>query len=427
MKKLSLLLASIGAGLLLVGGTVAAFIVTSADQLGVRVSPGSIDTDKRGRVTLSWGANTTHPVGNLVPGAETEVGQVVLAAASDSEDYEGTYTGVFSVAVTNMSKPSANNLMNYLDVKVYKSTSGLDTGFGEATAFPSPQADTGGYLAKSYADEAAVSGYRYKITVTLNASAGDDFYPALLTQTAYATFNWGPSSTDIDADSLETVYYAVNPLAASHELYVHIYKGNAAAADYPGIKMTYEYDIAGGKQLYSASFDREKYDSFKFIDHTSTSNEVIASVTKQFAEDDLAPYYVSGTTWDQRPPEALAMYYVRGTVNGQSYWSSNEKALAFTQNTEVGKSDEWIIEGLKFYDKDAFKIYVPGTDDWFVTGGVDFSITEQGEYTGIGTPGVYKICVTNNVALKGEGWADCTSDKSATYYMFIAKTADLPA
>ena len=193
MKKLSLLLASIGAGLLLVGGTVAAYIVTAADTLGVRVSPGSIDTDKTGRVTLSWATNTTHPVGNLVPGQETEVGQVKLAAASESEGYEGSYTGQFKVTFTNMSTGNEFDLMNYLTIKVYKDTTGAGTAYGAADTLPNAT-KVGDYMQTSKTDVEATSGYMYKVTVTLNATAGEEYYSSLLTQTAYATFDWGPKS-----------------------------------------------------------------------------------------------------------------------------------------------------------------------------------------------------------------------------------------
>lgn len=379
MKKLSLLLASIGAGLLLVGGTVAAYIVTAADQLGVRVSPGSIDTDKTGRVTLSWDTNTTHPVGNLVPGTETEVGQVKLAAdAPEVQEFEN-YTGHFNVTLTNLSKGNTRDLLNYLEVKVYKSTSGQESGYPETgTAFPSPEANTDGYLATAYDDITAVSGYLYKVTVKLTASAGDDFYPDLLTQTAYATFDWGPASGDIDERDLATVYYAVNPLATGHELYAHIYKGNAAAADYPGLKMTYVYDIAGGKQLYSASFDRNKYDSFKFIDVTTEAKTQLAQVTKQFVDKDANPYY-NGTEWATKPAEDLALYYVRGEIGGTNYWSTNEKSLALRQNPE--KETEYLILDLALHANDEIKIYKPSEDKWFGPSEGNYLITEDGTYT----------------------------------------------
>ena len=373
---------SIGAGLLLVGGTVASYIVTSADTLGVRVSPGSIDTDKTGRVTLSWGANTTHPVGNLEPGVETEVGQVVLAADAPEVTEFTNYTGIFSVAVTNLSKGNSYDLMNYLDVKLYKDTTGAGTAWGAAQTFPSAAADESGYLAKSKEDTAAVSGYRYKITVTLNATAGDSYYPDLLLQTAYATFNWGPASTDIDVRSLATVYYAVSSLEPGHELYAHIYKGNAAAADYPGLKMTYVYDIAGGKQLYSASFDRNKYDSFKFIDvNTSTSvKTVLHEATKAFAAEEENPYY-NGTAWAPKEAEQLALYYVRGEIGGENYWSVNDKSLALHHNTEPGKEEEYLILDLELHENDEIKIYKPSADQWFGPSEGNYLITEDGTYT----------------------------------------------
>ena len=218
------------------------------------------------------------------------------------------------------------------------------------------------------------------MTVTLTASAGDDFYPDLLTQTAYATFDWGPASSDIDERTLATVYYAVDPLATGHELYAHIYKGNAAAADYPGLKMTYVYDIAGGKQLYSASFDRSKYDSFKFIDVTTEAKTQLAQATKTFVDNDSTPYY-NGTTWAAKPNEELALYYVRGSIGGENYWSVNDKALALAQNTEEGKETEYLITDLDLHNGDEIKMYKPSEDQWYGPSEGNYVITSDGKYT----------------------------------------------
>ena len=58
-RKSIILLSSILAGSLLVGGAFAAYAVTdNADPFGINVTPGNIDEDTTKYVTLSWGEST---------------------------------------------------------------------------------------------------------------------------------------------------------------------------------------------------------------------------------------------------------------------------------------------------------------------------------------------------------------------------------
>ena len=93
MKKLTLLLASVGATVLLAGATLAAWAVTDkADPFGAKVTPGTIVDDNTDYVTISWGETTNlDNVEGIKVAQNCKVGELELLTDG------ATYTGVLYI------------------------------------------------------------------------------------------------------------------------------------------------------------------------------------------------------------------------------------------------------------------------------------------------------------------------------------------
>ena len=437
MKKLSLLLASIGAGLLLVGGTVAAYIVTAADTLGVRVSPGSIQTDTTERVTLSWGTNTTHHVGNLEPGVATEVGEVSLVGTKDNASF--AYNGGFTVSIKNLTANAGlgdhDLVKNHLTLTVLKKGVGAaDYDTEHPTVITASELVDGHTVMEQ--EFRAIAGESYKVKVTLTGvTTADDYYLPLLSQTAYATFNWGIYSgnvEDIDTKDMGTVYYSpAVALGENEELYAYIYEGTKVAAGYPGLKMTEVYEIDNeGTKLYSAAFNMSTYHHFRFVKHntaTSANTNLTAELTGWTA---AKPYYTGDTEpWATKPDEALALYYVRGTFGTDySSWNENRSTLAMTKTGTT----QYSLENVTLSAGDELRVYKPSEDKWF--GPSNWVITQSGKYSihideakSDGDGWTAKVVVVNVSYKVGEvflydNW-DATSGADAEYKNNVSGTA----
>lgn len=401
MKKLSLLLASIGAGLLLVGGTVAAYIVTAASDKGVRVTPGTLQTDEVGHIALSWGGLSIHDVGDLTAGEEAEIGTFTLNAASDDVDAEllAAYQGTFKITLRNTTTvdPSDPNLLEYLVVNAYS-----------GSGYSNLEVTVDGTANETEKAKSLVQGTSLKAKVMLDLSAlslEDDEYASLLEQTVYVEFAWGPGSQDSDSNKIGTLYYVDTQGWTTPCFFA---QGNGYRnAKYPGVDMTYVYDTkinTNTYKVYSVEVDTaaNKYDTFVFSDRANAENmhqvNGVDSTELGKIKDGTAPTIVYGSqNFSAKPTVELAAYYVRGEFGGAFHWgfsnddleADNAYALRVTETEGQAHFEINLVAG------DKFKIYVPAAEKWVSPLGENYVIHEKGELENDGdpgTPGRYTIC-----------------------------------
>lgn len=401
MKKLSLLLASIGAGLLLVGGTVAAYIVTAAPNKGVRVTPGTLVNDDTGHITLNWGANTIADVEGLIPGSESDIGNVVLTATSGDVTEVASYQGKFTVSLQNTSEVGSGvNLLNYLKVRAYDGETKkieVDGTALERTGFTNTIAKT------------------YRTTVELDFSAqalSEADYTAISGQTVYVEFSWGPKDGDEQSENIGTLYF-VNKNNYTTP-YFFAQNGAKRNAQYPGVAMTKAYKTkidATEYDVYTVEFDTTKYNTFIFTDFADqTKKYEVSEVTSTEGaniKNGTKPTIVCGTrTFADKPTKELAAYYLRGKFGTDLAWGTSEAELTDNYALHVTTGDPFIQKHLVVGDE--FKIYVPADagDKWYAPSGENYVITND-----LGA-GDYTIAFDDEYH---EGWVDCGSG----YYIYV--------
>ena len=261
-RKSIILLSSILAGSLLVGGAFAVYAVTdNADPLGINVTPGNLDEDKTQYVTLNWGKSTgLAGVGQLEVGENRKVGVVGLQSTQK-------YSGVFTLTIedtTTAEKPNdAAALFDYLNVYVYDGDYDLVVPEGgqptdEKTALPwdgvSPKAtitkDTettviSGTPARtvkklSFNIEGSTSenGRPLSIFVNLDDSASP-IYNQITKDKVYLEVDWAPQEGD---EVTEHVVYYVNSATHWENVYAYAWAGAKVNGAWPGVKMVKLYD-----------------------------------------------------------------------------------------------------------------------------------------------------------------------------------------
>ena len=158
MKK-PLLITTLAAGALLVGGTFAAYVITdNAAQKDVHIGIGNLIIDEDEPITLEWGEGTViGDVEDLQPGAAKSVGKVVVKAVA--EDTELVYDGRLDL---QFEFEEGSKLDKYLTYHVYADNGGE---IGEEI-----QAGSDGM----FAVQGDAAGRTYHITVALGQPTDED-------------------------------------------------------------------------------------------------------------------------------------------------------------------------------------------------------------------------------------------------------------
>lgn len=196
-RKTTILLSSILAGSLLVGGAFAAYAVT--DKAGARVitvTPGTpVIPDKE--VELNWGDSSTHQetISGLAANVLVRAAHVSLKASVD-------YTGKFSVALANKSEAhDGQNLIDNLEVYVYQGNVQLD----DEGKIPT-EAVKKGEITKTTEKEEGIKNWSTLVPVTSTTSpdysvfvrivVDDDKFGQLSNDQVTVTLDWGKGSEE---------------------------------------------------------------------------------------------------------------------------------------------------------------------------------------------------------------------------------------
>ena len=406
MKKLSLLLASIGAAALFVGGTFAAYVITdNANPIGKKISPSEITDDKVGSITLEWGQNTIANVGNLGAGATAKMGNIVLkASGKDANDQDITsYAGTLNMKLTDLTNygetQPENKLIDFLEVDVVTG----DVTVEQWLAMTSEQISAAriGHIppaANTYTYDAAATGTSagttYSVFVKLSDSA-TPVYTTISTQVVYLQLDWNANQSDANVEETTKVFFQ-KPASGwtGDKVYVYAWKSGVQNAAFPGVEMKseggrlYSFELAG-----SSASGKDKFAKVIFSDYDSTAQE--QHVLHQTVDTDLdysKQYYVAGAageggkyacTSSATAPQELAAYYVTGVINGVDKWYTTVGFVAdlamSTENLEHDDKGKLSNITLKAGDQ-LCVIANDGATYYHAQGGGNFVIESDGAY-----------------------------------------------
>ena len=293
MKKKGLLFATLGASLLLVGGVVAAYAVTdNAGILGFKITPGTIEEDKVGTVTLEWGATETTDVTGLQVGTPQERNFVIKSTVAEYDEGEGhnvdtdkPYQGTLNVSIEDTSgkAASAKKLIDYLTVEVWAYTYAEETWSVAQSKVSTLNKTTTEDAINLYSVPA---GKNVTVKVILSDQA-TPYISLINTDTVYLTVDWNKATGGGDVSGTTRVYV---PDPGWSNFYFYSYGGGKENAAWPGVKIT---DKVDGKYVV----DLVNNQNFIFT-------EAIDSTTNRYPADGQP-----GMTVESTEASATKIYY----------------------------------------------------------------------------------------------------------------------
>ena len=355
MKKISLLLASIGAAALFVGGTFAAYVITdNANPIGKKISPSEITDDKVGNITLEWGENTIANVGNLGAGATAKMGNIILKASGKDADNKdiNSYAGTLNMKLTDLTNYGesvpANKLIDFIEVDVVPGDVDLATWTAKSAA---EQASSRiGHIPPSagvYTFDAAATGTAagstYSVFVKLSDSA-TPVYTTISTQIVYLQLDWNANQSDSQVAETTKVFYKRPTSWTGDKVYVYAWKDGVQNAAFPGVEMKSEGNAYYSLEL-GGSTTNAKFSKVIFSDYSSSAQEHVLHQTVDTELDYSKQYYIGGTAGQDgkygctasATPVDLADYYVTGIINGVDKWYTT---VGFVAELAMGEAEQ---------------------------------------------------------------------------------------
>ena len=312
-RKSIILLSSILAGSLLVGGAFAAYAVTdNADPFGINVTPGNIDEDTTKYVTLEWGESTNlEGVGLLKVDEYRRVGVVSLASSK-------AYTGKFTINLKDNTgaRTSGDYMFSYLEVFVYQG----DVDFEDPAH---PALPTSGKVAEILPATAEKATREKEVSVNLDGSSTGAPYTVFVHLTSGAASDFGFMSKDVcritvdwgakSGDTAGTPIYVAKPATTTEnnwdKIYVYAWKDEKVNAAYPGVEMVPSYTGTGNEKVYEITIPTGME---KVIFNNGLSGDNERKLTTEDIVLSTAGYnatsgatYFNGTAFAAKPAEAV--------------------------------------------------------------------------------------------------------------------------
>lgn len=382
-KKKILLLASVGAAFAIIGGTVAAYVITdNANPIGSKISPTEIHDDETGNITLTWGTNSIANVENLKVGQTAKVGNVSLVATGDDGNGAITsYTGVLDVKLTDLTvygdSTPAHKLIDYLEVDVYAGNQTSVPEEGEPVGHIPP---AGGGYSTSITASGTPDGSVYSIFVTLSEDARE-CYTEISSHVVYIQFDWNKNKSDENLAKTTTVYFdAPNDWTAP--MYVYAFDSVTSAQNdaWPGKQMSvvgkgrYSYELPGNSTT-------KTFDLLVFSDSSGKQ-------TTNVALDYTKPYHVCGAagedgkfacTAQSNEPVLLANYYVTGKIKGIDNWFTTVGFVDALKMSDY-EGNKGKLANIELLEGDQLLVIGKDGKYYHTKDGGDWAITEDGVY-----------------------------------------------
>ena len=388
MKK-GLLIGTLGAAALLVGGTFAAYFVNdAAEQKTATIRIKDLIDDEF--VTLEWGADTLQNVEELAPGAEAKVGNVtVKASGKDAEgqeiDAEHPYVGYLDLVLDN-------DLKGHLSVFA-KLVQGEEEVAAEGTA-----------ITKGMRYEAAVypeGDKTYAIYVKLDSlgEIGEDLSYVSQGEAALSIdWNMGAESTPTEPEPEAAKYYLVGEVAAYPTMGWSIENGVLMNGE-PGENKAALFNVTlavgdkfkvhgeGEEEWYSPNpaLAEEEYVSFDNDGNVVMDTAGIYDIYLNGEDQIWVAAHAGEPEEPGEPGEAETVYFLVGIIDGaEADWSTTpEGKILFTEPNDQDKPHNIAcLYGVHLTAGDEIKVveYTEGEEPVWHPEGDNMHITETGTY-----------------------------------------------
>lgn len=347
-RKTIVLLSSILAGSLIVGGAFASYysVVDNANPIGANVTPGSVSEDGTKYVTLSWGASTKFEnAGDFKVGENRKLG--IFNIVSDSTELGG-YTGVVSISLEDVTAPKdveLAHMFDYLNVYIYEGAKDLQEDGSLPAGAPAKQIlknaakDESGKKILNFNASATSAGSEYTVFVNLDSSAVS-VYNEMPNDKVYIQVDWNPQAGD---ESHGAPVYTYKPEGWGG-LYAYAWEGESVNGVWPGVEMVHVYD-----NVYTITIPTS-FGNLLFTANDGNDAHKTADLTFSGYNPSSASYW-DGTKWAAVPEKVELV--VTAKVNGQ--------AAAFEDISETSPTDKGVYAmTLAANDKVTFK---DGTTD----------------------------------------------------------------
>lgn len=347
-KKI-LTLATVALGIGIVGATFAGWAVSDeADPFGIKVSPGSIQTDGTQFVTLKYGTRAFANVEGIKAGEKRLAATVNLIA--DTKD-DTAYTGAFTMELIDQttSKPEGNaKLIDKLNVDIYDQL--LTGNAGSTVTIPQVEKDSemvdidsvahipptpGTYKASHTFQVTDNTPHPISIVVSLRDCTAKDLED-IASDVVYLQMDWGKGSAlDVEA----TPIYLSHASEEDH-VYCYAWSGELKNGVFPGVEME---KVSDGLYSYllGAGFDHVIFSEGASAEETTkvAGGDAGLTITDDVRSQVTPCYLVSESKWDAKPDATLAPgYYIKGTINNwtaSADWLMTEKSETQWQKTGV--------------------------------------------------------------------------------------------
>lgn len=200
-RKTIVLLSSVMASALLVGGAFAAYaVIDHAEEKGIYTTPGTITPEQQ--VTLEWGAATgLSDVGDLVPATPKKAGEVVLVATpNDANIYTGNLLVHYEDRTTVAEALREAKFIDYLNVYVYEGS--LEEPDETKLVGDLIAQETNTVYSKNIVATGNAAGKVYSIFIELDEAA-ESVVEKIQNDRVYVGFDWNKADGD---------YYPVTPV-----------------------------------------------------------------------------------------------------------------------------------------------------------------------------------------------------------------------
>lgn len=324
MKKLTFLLASVAAGVSLVGATFAAYAISDeADPLGIKISPTEIheSTDGFSTMVLEWGDKASFTnISNLAldtpQTVSLQVKSTVTLAGSDTT--VGGNLSIKLIDYTESHVQGAPQLVDNLEVHVYKGS------VAEANEIDTLELGTVKEANSNIATAADGTPTTIYFKVGFKSGVSAAQYNQMQNDVVYLFADWG-KPTGITEVSTQRIYFKSTGAVPYAYAFKETTSGINKNANWPGVAMEV-YNT--NEKVYYTDLEIGKFDkvifSYNGVDQTD-------DLDVPESTSDLVLY--NGTAWakntyskDVVDPE----YYLVGTING---WDTVE-AYKLTDPTD---------------------------------------------------------------------------------------------
>ncbi len=368
MKKKALFFSTLGTAVLLAGGVFAAYtLVDNAGKTGIRITPGNVEDEPVGTVTLDWGSTTNF---NLVTGlsiGDPATRSIEVVATDD--DGALAYQGVLDVELQDLTnKASGPKLIDYLHVDVYQgAATTVDDedhfvgDIGRVTRQAAKTVETSAHYNIATDSESGKNTIYFIISIDADATP---YVNQITTDQVYLSVDWNRKS---DSTNAVTRVYIPDNGWATMNVYSYDDEGKQNG-DWPGVALSRDPETG-----YFVADLLNSHNHFIFTEASdSTDHRWPADGEGGMLRDTLnihEGYYFNWSTkaFTENPPAVEYSFYLVGETTDS--WSKLA-ANGFVVNTDGLDTDtynnQWKATVTVVADK-AYKIRGASDvdTDWF--------------------------------------------------------------